>query len=111
MRNWYVQISPMIGMATLFAMLMAFTACSTTRTVGEQVDDGWIKTKVISKYTADPEINPFNIGVQVVDGVVTLSGIVPRADVRSEAEKLARETEGVRQVRNELQVGPKKTGL
>ena len=68
------------------------------------MSDGWITTKIKSKITADPELNPFNIDVDTQDGVVTLSGTVASADRRAEAEKLARGTKGVVDVINELVV-------
>jgi len=72
---------------------------------GEQpVTDAWITTRVKTKLAADPELNPFNIDVDTEDGVVTLSGRVATRAASAEAEKLARGTKGVVEVRNELQV-------
>jgi len=44
------------------------------------------------------------INVDVVKGVVTLRGSVSDAEQKSEAEKLAKETEGVKSVKNQLKV-------
>jgi len=74
------------------------------RTLEERVDDAWIVTKIKSKHTADPELNPFNISVDCKDGVVTLSGRVESKSDSKEAEKLARDTKGVRSVKNRLKV-------
>lgn len=73
-------------------------------TIGEDIDDAWIVTKIKAKLTADPEINPFNIDVDAVQGVVTLSGTVEKGIARDEAEKLALDTKGVREVHNEIKV-------
>lgn len=70
--------------------------------------DAGIATKVKSKITADPELNPFNIDVDVQDGVVLLTGRVRTQAAKDEAEKLARDTKGVVRVDNELEVAPKK---
>jgi len=67
--------------------------------------DATITTKIKSKLTADPEVNPFTIDVDTVNGVVTLSGTVRTEEQRQEAEDLARGTEGVKEVVNSLQVG------
>lgn len=68
--------------------------------------DAAITTRIKSKLTADPEINPLRIDVDTVNGQVTLTGTVPSEDVKQEAEDLARSTEGVVSVDNLLQVVP-----
>ena len=72
--------------------------------VSENLSDGWILTKVKSQLAADPEVGPFNIDVDVIDGEVTLSGLVTAARAREEAEQIAQATQGVRSVRNQIQV-------
>jgi hyperosmotically inducible protein len=74
------------------------------KTVGESLDDAAIVTKVTAKLTADPEVNPFEIDVDSENGVVTLTGEVHTEAQRLEAGKLARKTDGVREVRNRLKV-------
>ena len=73
---------------------------------GSFLSDKGIAAKVKSKLAADPELNPFNIDVDVEDGHVTLSGAVRSATARAEAEKLAANTKGVTGVSNELEVVP-----
>ncbi len=79
--------------------------------VGRQVEpyarDAAITARVKARLTADPEINAFQIDVDTVDAKVTLSGKVPTARARDEAEHLARTTEGVADVTNRLEVGPR----
>lgn len=70
----------------------------------EVLSDASITTKVKAKLIADPEINPFHIDVDTVDGRVTLNGKVAREDQRQEAEKLASRTDGVKSVVNLIQV-------
>jgi osmotically-inducible protein OsmY len=71
---------------------------------GEEVSDAWIVTKVKSQLAADPEVNSFNIDVDATQGEVTLSGVVTDQRARTEAERIARATEGVKSVRNEIRV-------
>lgn len=73
-------------------------------TAQEYVSDAWIVTKVKSQLAADPEVSSFNIDVDALDGQVTLSGIVSQAQARAEAERIAKATEGVKLVRNEIRV-------
>jgi osmotically-inducible protein OsmY len=66
---------------------------------------GWITTKIQAQYFLDPEIKPWNIDVTTNSaGVVTLRGVVEEAADRDEAVRIARETEGVSRVDNQLRV-------
>lgn len=71
---------------------------------GKFGSDAWIRTKVGSKLIADPDVGRFSIDVDVEDGVVILSGRVADESAKLEAEQLARNTEGVRRVQNDLTV-------
>jgi hypothetical protein len=105
MKNSMVFRVPVIGLALVLALVLG--ACSSTRTVGTQVDDAGITTKVKAKLAADGDINPFNIDVDTNEGVVTLQGRVAKEEARSKAEQLARDTQGVKRVINLVKVGDK----
>lgn len=89
--------------AALF-LAVAATACTTTRPVGQQLDDNTITMRVESRLTADSGVNPTNVDVDTLDGVVSLRGEVETEEARTTAERLARETDGVVAVRNEIRV-------
>jgi hyperosmotically inducible periplasmic protein len=72
--------------------------------VGPVLDDAAITARIKAKLVSDPEINSFHIDVDTVDGRVALNGKVSSAEQRSEAEDLARGTQGVRQVVNLIQI-------
>ena len=76
----------------------------------EILDDASITTKVKAQLIADPEINPFHIDVDTVDGRVTLNGKVAREEQRQEAQKLATRTQGVKEVVNLIQVAGQASG-
>lgn len=86
-------------------LLLGLTACSSTHTPGEQVDDAWITSKITAKFTADPAVNPFEIDVDTDQGNVRLSGMVETERQRSEAVEIARNTQGVKSVTNEIKLG------
>lgn len=69
------------------------------------VDDAWIITKIQSKYFLDVNVKSRQITVDTQKGVVTLSGTVETEQQKQEAERIARETEGVSKVVNNLVVG------
>jgi osmotically-inducible protein OsmY len=75
------------------------------QTAGEKLDDATITARVKAKIAASPQLNPFNIQVNTVEGEVSLTGRVNSRSEKEEAERLARGTDGVRQVRNLLEVG------
>jgi len=92
-----------VCMALVVALGLA--ACSSTRTVGTQVDDAAITSAVKAKLAADGDINPFNIDVDTNEGVVTLQGRVAKEEARTKAEQHARDTDGVKRVINLIKVG------
>jgi len=74
----------------------------TTRTVGEAVDDATIGTKLKAALAADPELSALKINVDTTQGAVRLRGEVKSVALRRKAEDLARKTQGVKSVDNQL---------
>ena len=64
--------------------------------------DAEITTAVKTKLLADKTVGGLKIDVDTTDGVVTLTGPVHSGVERSHALKLARETSGVKSVKNKL---------
>ena len=75
------------------------------RTVGSWVDDVMISSKVKSQLLSSSDIKAGDIDVSSSQGVVTLIGRVSTQAIKSEAERIARETKGVASVNSELLVG------
>ena len=71
---------------------------------------GWITTKIQAQYFVNPEIKPWNIDVTTNSGgVVVLEGRVEEQNDKTEAVRIARETEGVTRVEDRLRVGTEAT--
>lgn len=70
------------------------------------VPDAWVTAKIQSKYFMDDEVKGRNINVDTRDGVVTLAGTVETEAQRAQAGAIARNTDGVKDVREQLQVQP-----
>jgi osmotically-inducible protein OsmY len=102
-RNSWVFRVQVICLALVMAL--ALSACSSTKSAGTQVDDAAIVAKVKAKLAADGDINPFNIDVDSNSGEVVLQGTVKKEDTRRKAEQYARDTDGVKRVRNLIKVG------
>jgi osmotically-inducible protein OsmY len=77
-------------------------------TIGQSLEDAWVHTKIVAKLIGDPDTPERKINVDVVDGNVTLRGTVDTADAKAEAERIAKETEGVKKVTSQLKVVPAK---
>lgn len=75
-------------------------------TIGQSLDDAWIHTKIVAKLIGDAQTPERKINVDVVNGEVTLRGTVDTAEAKSEAERIAKETDGVKKVVNQLKVSP-----
>ena len=75
-------------------------------TIGQSLEDAWIHTKIVAKLIGDADTPERKINVDVVDGAVTLRGTVDTAEAKSEAERIAKETDGVKKVTNQLKVAP-----
>jgi osmotically-inducible protein OsmY len=75
---------------------------------GEAITDGWITSRVSSKFVGEDLLKDSNINVDTNNHVVTLKGTVMSQAARARAVAQAKEVEGVRSVVDQLTVGPKK---
>ena len=71
---------------------------------GDELSDAWITTKIQSKFVADHDINARDIHVSSKDGVVTLRGLILNDPMRSLAVAVAKNTDGVKDVVDQLSV-------
>jgi hyperosmotically inducible periplasmic protein len=75
------------------------------RGVGQRMEDAWILTKVKTSFVGEDALEHSDINVDVKDGVVTLKGTVASDAGRERAKEIARETEGVVRVDDQLTIG------
>lgn len=68
--------------------------------------DGLITTKLQAKFVADKVVKARKIEVDTKDGIVTLKGTVASKLEHDRAEEIAHDTDGVKQVLNNLMVDP-----
>jgi len=78
--------------------------------IGKSLDDAWIHTKIAAKLIDNPDTPSRKINIDVVDNVVTLRGQVDSSTAKDEAERTAKQTEGVKRVNNLLQVRSPRSG-
>lgn len=70
------------------------------------VGDAEIRNAIQTALAMDWRVRSFNVDVDVDDGVVTLRGAVSNVKAKDAAERNARNTVGVRRIKNSIQVEP-----
>lgn len=78
------------------------TAAPPSTTLGTQIDDSVVTTKVKSALLADPDVKGFEIKVETRKGEVQLSGFVDSQTQIDRAVDLARRVDGVTRVENKM---------
>jgi hyperosmotically inducible protein len=73
--------------------------------IGDATKDAALTAAVKTKFLADTKVSGLKIDVDTSKGVVTLNGTVPTAAERTHAVAIAKETDGVKSVVNNLKVG------
>jgi osmotically-inducible protein OsmY len=90
--------------AARIATRAAARASDAAETVSHRVGERALTAKIASKMALDDHVNLRAIDVDASGSVVTLSGRVSSANERERAVRLARETDGVTQVIDRLQI-------
>ena len=80
------------------------TVEQTAANAGRVVDDSVITGKVKAALVADPTTKAHEINVETFKGVVQLSGFVDTSEARSRATQVAQQVEGVKNVKNDLEL-------
>ena len=78
------------------------------KATGGAADSGWITTKISSDFVDEALLKGSNINVDTTDHIVTLKGTVTSAAGSERAEVIARGTDGVKGVVNQLVVSAAK---
>ncbi len=83
-----------------------FAACQATtgKTASQTMNDASVTAAVQSKLTTDRVANFTRVDVDTEQGIVLLSGVVQTSAQRARAEDLAKQVNGVKRVRNNLQI-------
>jgi osmotically-inducible protein OsmY len=91
----------------LMALVLIVSGCASTskdKSTGEYLDDAVITTKVKAAFVGDDELKATEIKVETFKGVVQLSGFVKERAHVSKAERVARDVNGVKSVKNDIRV-------
>lgn len=105
-----------VAVSLLGAATLVSTGCKSNsgpqekRTAGTYVDDSAITAKIKSKMIGDSVVKAHEINVDTFQGNVQLNGFVDNAAQKQRAEEIARNTAGVVNVQNNLQLRPEAAG-
>jgi hyperosmotically inducible protein len=90
--------------ALMAASVVGCTSTPTQQSAGEAIDDGVVTAKVKAKLIEDPVTKAHQINVETFKGTVQLSGFVESDQARTRALQLARDTDGVKSVKDALEI-------
>ena len=75
------------------------------RSLGTVVDDATIKINIASKFINSDDNLFIDVGTNVLEGRVLLTGLVDNQEIRIDAVRRVWDVEGVNEVINEIQIG------
>ena len=94
--NWRIEMNRFVTWTSAVALALVTMACAQT--------DAGVTSSVKAKFAADDVVKAYKVEVDTRDHVVYLSGDVENEAVREHAVRIAKDTDGVRDVVDELRV-------
>ena len=91
-------------LATVLAATVGCTSTPTQEGTGEYLDDTWITTRIKAAMFNESTLRSTEINVETFKGEVQLSGFVNSAQDIRRAVELARSTQGVKSVKNDMRI-------
>ena len=95
----------MTKLASLLLLLL-LPAMTLLAAKDKVISDDMLYDTVRRKLANDADVKGGALQVSVVQGVVTIKGVLEKEAQKSNAEKLASKVHGVKKVINEIQLGP-----
>lgn len=89
----------------VLATATALSACAIARddySTADYVSDAQITASLKAKYAGESEVPATQVKIDTMNGVVQLSGFVPNQTAKERAGQIARDTKGVKTVRNDI---------
>lgn len=95
--------------AAMAVAVLISAGCAVSRgqeSTGAYIDDATITTQVKSRMLDNPNVAGTSISVETLNGTVMLSGFAKNATEKETAERIARDVNGVKAVKNQIVVRP-----
>jgi len=89
--------------------VLTTAGCAVSRgqqTTGAYIDDATITSQVKSRMLDNPNVAGTSISVETLNGTVMLSGFAKNSVEKDTAERIARDVNGVKSVKNEIALRP-----
>jgi len=106
MRKFYLTCLIVAGILALVLAQPYSANASNTAKAKTYASDTAITTELKAKFLAEKNLDSMDIKVKTTKGIVTLRGQVQKESQSRIAERIARETKGVRGVNNKISVMP-----
>jgi osmotically-inducible protein OsmY len=103
------RIAHLVGIPLALGLTILATGCAGNRyerSTGESIDDRSTTSRVKSALNDNSVYKYPDVKVATFKGQVQLSGFVDNKDQKSQAEELAKNTAGVKEVENKISVKP-----
>ena len=104
-----MNIRTTLTVAAMAVAILITAGCAVSRgqeTTGAYIDDTTITTQVKSRMLDNPNVAGTSISVETLNGTVMLSGFAKSAAEKDAAERIARDVNGVKSVKNQIAVRP-----
>ena len=99
-----------ISLLVLCAAAMSFSEAADESAANDEINirqsDIWLEATLVTTYVLNEHLNPLDIDVDLDQGVATITGTVDSEVEKDLAAELAAGIEGIKQVKNELNVQP-----
>jgi len=95
--------------AAMAVAVLISAGCAVSRgqeTAGAYIDDATITSQVKSRMLDNPNVAGTSISVETLNGTVMLSGFAKNTTEKDTAERIARDVNGVKSVKNQIVVRP-----
>ena len=102
-----MMIRTTLAAVAIASSLVVASGCAVTRdqqTAGAYIDDSVITATVKTRMLDNPDVAGTSITVETLNGTVMLSGFAKSTLEKTTAERIARDVEGVKSVKNEVVV-------
>ncbi|HQY27384.1 MAG TPA: BON domain-containing protein [Burkholderiaceae bacterium] len=102
-------VSHKLKLLAISAAIVMASGCSVMRgqqSTGAYLDDASVTTRVKSAFAADKTVAATSINVETLNGTVQLSGFAKSQAEKDQAAAIARKTDGVKAIKNDIVVRP-----
>jgi osmotically-inducible protein OsmY len=98
-----------LAAAAMAVAVLTTVGCAVSRgqqSTGAYIDDATITSQIKSRMLENPNVAGTSISVETLNGTVMLSGFAKNTVEKDTAERIARDVNGVKTVKNQIAVRP-----